>query len=103
MIATRLVGTALAVFLVLAAGAHAAPTQPTAIAGPITANLFIASSPPDTELFVQLIDRAPDGSPLSSTAACCARAIARSSARSPGSRPTGASTAGGASTPSARS
>jgi putative CocE/NonD family hydrolase len=38
--------------------------EPTAIAGPITANLFVASSAPDTELFVQLIDRAPDGSML---------------------------------------
>jgi uncharacterized protein len=38
--------------------------EPTAIAGPITANLFVASSAPDTELFVQLIDRAPDGSLL---------------------------------------
>jgi len=36
----------------------------TAIAGPITANLHVASSAPDTELFVQLIDRAPDGSLL---------------------------------------
>jgi uncharacterized protein len=38
--------------------------EPTAIAGPITANVFVASSAPDTELFVQLIDRAPDGSLL---------------------------------------
>jgi uncharacterized protein len=38
--------------------------QATAIAGPITANLFVASSAPDTELFVQLIDRAPDGTLL---------------------------------------
>jgi predicted acyl esterase len=38
--------------------------EPTAIAGPITANLFVASSAPDTELFVQLIDRAPDGTML---------------------------------------
>ena len=38
--------------------------EATAIAGPITANLFVASSAPDTELFVQLIDRAPDGSLL---------------------------------------
>jgi predicted acyl esterase len=38
--------------------------EPTAIAGPITANLFVASSAPDTELFVQLIDRAPDGTLL---------------------------------------
>jgi len=37
---------------------------PTAIAGPITANLFVASTAPDTELFVQLIDRAPDGTLL---------------------------------------
>ncbi len=35
--------------------------EPTTIAGPITANLFVDSSAPDTELFVQLIDRAPDG------------------------------------------
>ncbi|HWH43865.1 MAG TPA: CocE/NonD family hydrolase [Thermoleophilaceae bacterium] len=39
-------------------------TQATAIAGPITANLFVSSSAPDTELFVQLIDRAPDGTLL---------------------------------------
>jgi uncharacterized protein len=38
--------------------------EPTAIAGPITANLFVSSSAPDTELFVQLIDRAPDGTLL---------------------------------------
>jgi uncharacterized protein len=38
--------------------------EPTAIAGPITANLFVDSSAPDTELFVQLIDRAPDGTLL---------------------------------------
>jgi uncharacterized protein len=38
--------------------------EATAIAGPITANLFVASSAPDTELFVQLIDRAPDGTLL---------------------------------------
>jgi predicted acyl esterase len=37
---------------------------PTAIAGPITATLFVSSSAPDTELFVQLIDRAPDGTLL---------------------------------------
>jgi predicted acyl esterase len=36
-------------------------TEPTTIAGPITANLFVDSSAPDTELFVQLLDRAPDG------------------------------------------
>jgi predicted acyl esterase len=35
--------------------------QPTAIAGPITANLFVSTTATDTELFVQLIDRAPDG------------------------------------------
>lgn len=34
----------------------------TAIAGPITANLFISSTAPDTELMVQVIDLAPDGS-----------------------------------------
>jgi len=39
-------------------------TQRTAIAGPITATLFVSSSAPDTELFVQLIDRAPDGTLL---------------------------------------
>jgi predicted acyl esterase len=38
--------------------------EPTAIAGPITANLFVSSTAPDTELFVQLIDRAPDGTML---------------------------------------
>jgi hypothetical protein len=39
-------------------------TRPTAIAGPMTATLFVASSTPDTELFVQVIDRAPDGTLL---------------------------------------
>jgi putative CocE/NonD family hydrolase len=34
----------------------------TAIVGPITATLFMSSTAPDTELFVQLIDEAPDGS-----------------------------------------
>jgi hypothetical protein len=34
---------------------------PTTIAGPITANLWVSSTAPDTELFVQLLDRAPDG------------------------------------------
>lgn len=34
----------------------------TTIVGPVTANLFITSTAPDTELFVQLIDEAPDGS-----------------------------------------
>ena len=34
----------------------------TAIVGPITATLFVSSTAPDTELFVQLIDEAPDGS-----------------------------------------
>jgi hypothetical protein len=38
--------------------------EPTTIAGPITAHLFVDSSAPDTELFVQLIDRAPDGTLL---------------------------------------
>ena len=38
--------------------------QPTAIAGPITANLFVSTLSPDTELFVQLLDRAPDGTLL---------------------------------------
>lgn len=37
-------------------------TQNTTIAGPITATLRLSSSAPDTELFVQLIDEAPDGS-----------------------------------------
>jgi predicted acyl esterase len=32
------------------------------IVGPITANLFLSATTPDTELFVQLIDEAPDGS-----------------------------------------
>lgn len=34
----------------------------TTIVGPITANLWVSSTAPDTELFVQLIDEAPDGS-----------------------------------------
>ena len=36
----------------------------TTIAGPITANLFVSTPEPDTELFVQLLDRAPDGTLL---------------------------------------
>jgi predicted acyl esterase len=38
--------------------------EPTAIAGPVTANVFVSSTAPDTELFVQLIDRAPNGTLL---------------------------------------
>jgi uncharacterized protein len=38
--------------------------QPTVLAGPITATLFVSSLTGDTELFVQLIDRAPDGTLL---------------------------------------
>ncbi len=38
--------------------------HPVAIAGPITATLYMSSSVPDTEVFVQLIDRGPDGSLL---------------------------------------
>ena len=38
--------------------------SPTAIAGPITANLFVSTPAPDTELFVQLLDRGPDGTLL---------------------------------------
>ncbi len=34
----------------------------TAIAGPITATLFLQSTAPDTELFVELVDEGPDGS-----------------------------------------
>ncbi|MGH2661944.1 MAG: CocE/NonD family hydrolase [Actinomycetota bacterium] len=37
-------------------------TSPTAIIGPITATLFMSSTSPDTEMFVQLIDEGPDGS-----------------------------------------
>jgi putative CocE/NonD family hydrolase len=37
------------------------PTD-TAVAGPITATLFVQSTAPDTELFVELVDEAPDGS-----------------------------------------
>jgi putative CocE/NonD family hydrolase len=37
-------------------------TQPMAVVGPITANLFISATAVDTELFVQLIDEGPDGS-----------------------------------------
>ncbi|MCA1825161.1 MAG: CocE/NonD family hydrolase [Mycobacteriales bacterium] len=33
-----------------------------AVSGPITANLWLSSSAPDTEMFVQVIDVAPDGS-----------------------------------------
>lgn len=35
---------------------------PTALIGPATANLFMSSTATDTELFVQVIDEAPDGS-----------------------------------------
>ena len=38
--------------------------EPTAIAGPIMAHLSVSTLAPDTELFVQLIDRAPDGTLL---------------------------------------
>ena len=37
-------------------------TKNTAIAGPITSTLFISSTSPEPEFFVQLIDEAPDGS-----------------------------------------
>jgi len=40
----------------------AAFEEPTAIVGPSTATLFVSSTAPDTELFVQVIDEAPDGS-----------------------------------------
>jgi putative CocE/NonD family hydrolase len=36
-------------------------TTNTLLAGPITANLFVSATSIDTELFVQLIDEAPDG------------------------------------------
>jgi putative CocE/NonD family hydrolase len=36
--------------------------EPTALIGPSTATLYVSSTAPDTELFVQLIDEAPDGS-----------------------------------------
>ncbi len=36
--------------------------EPTAIIGPSTATLFMSSTAPDTEVFVQIIDEAPDGS-----------------------------------------
>jgi putative CocE/NonD family hydrolase len=36
--------------------------EPTAIIGPSTATLFMSSTAPDTEIFVQVIDEAPDGS-----------------------------------------
>ncbi len=35
--------------------------KPTAVIGPATATLFMSSTAPDTELFVQIIDEAPDG------------------------------------------
>ncbi|HWC14033.1 MAG TPA: CocE/NonD family hydrolase [Actinomycetota bacterium] len=34
---------------------------PTAIVGPATATLYVSATAPDTELFVQVIDEAPDG------------------------------------------
>jgi putative CocE/NonD family hydrolase len=37
-------------------------TANTAVVGPITATVFMTSTAPDTELFVQLIDEGPDGS-----------------------------------------
>jgi uncharacterized protein len=37
-------------------------TAASAIVGPITANLHVATTAPDAELFVQLIDEGPDGS-----------------------------------------
>ena len=37
-------------------------TRPTAIIGPSTATLFMSSTAPDTEIFVSIIDEAPDGS-----------------------------------------
>ena len=39
-------------------------SEPTAIAGPIMARLNVSSTSPDTELFVQLLDRSPDGTLL---------------------------------------
>jgi uncharacterized protein len=36
--------------------------RPTAIVGPATATLYMSSTAPDTEIFVQIIDEAPDGS-----------------------------------------
>jgi putative CocE/NonD family hydrolase len=36
--------------------------SPLAVVGPITATLYLSSTAPDTEIFVQLIDEAPDGS-----------------------------------------
>ena len=39
-------------------------SDPAAIAGPITATLFVSTTAPDTEVFVQLLDRGPDGTLL---------------------------------------
>ena len=36
--------------------------EPTAIIGPATATLFMSSTAPDTEVFVEIIDEGPDGS-----------------------------------------
>jgi uncharacterized protein len=36
-------------------------TRPVAMIGPATATLYVSSTAPDTELFVQVIDTAPDG------------------------------------------
>ena len=38
--------------------------EPTAMIGPTTATLFMSSTAPDTELFVQIIDRSPRWKPL---------------------------------------
>jgi putative CocE/NonD family hydrolase len=37
-------------------------TAPTAVVGPITATVWMSSTAPDTELFLQLVDEGPDGS-----------------------------------------
>ena len=37
-------------------------TVPTAVVGPITSTVWLTSTAPDTELFLQLIDEGPDGS-----------------------------------------
>ena len=77
--------------------------EATAIAGPITANLFVVvHALPTPSCSCSSSTAAPTARCSTSTAACCARATARSTARSRSSPPTGGSTGRGARTPSAR-
>jgi len=64
----------------------------TAIAGPITATLFMQSTAPDTELFVDVVDEAPDGSRTYLQRGFYARVTAPSTTRRATTPPTVAST-----------